>query len=79
MRFARVGLTPPLDDQIAEITDPDNMERQSALETMVANKQPSGRLIQSNDLVKLVEFLCHPSSHNLTGVAIPIDGGWTAQ
>jgi 3-hydroxybutyrate dehydrogenase len=26
-----------------------------------------------------VLWLCEPAAHNLTGVAIPIDGGWTAQ
>ncbi len=71
--------TPLLDDQIAAITERENADRQSALKIMLANKQPSGRLTQPVDLVNLVEFLCQPSSHNLTGVAIPIDGGWTAQ
>ena len=28
---------------------------------------------------RLAVFLCMPESHNITGTAIPIDGGWTAQ
>jgi 3-hydroxybutyrate dehydrogenase len=26
-----------------------------------------------------VLWLAHPTAHNVTGAAIPIDGGWTAQ
>jgi len=25
------------------------------------------------------QWLCEPAAHNLTGAAIPVDGGWTAQ
>lgn len=71
--------TPLLDDQIAELAARGDLDRRGALAKMLDHKQPSGRLTQSNDLVKLVEFLCLPSSHNLTGASIPIDGGWTAQ
>jgi 3-hydroxybutyrate dehydrogenase len=24
-------------------------------------------------------WLCAPDAHNITGTAIPVDGGWTAQ
>jgi 3-hydroxybutyrate dehydrogenase len=32
-----------------------------------------------SEIAELVLWLCQPAAHNLTGTALPIDGGWTAQ
>ena len=31
------------------------------------------------DLAALAVFLCRREAHNITGTALPVDGGWTAQ
>ena len=31
------------------------------------------------EIARVVLWLCEPAAHNLTGAAIPVDGGWTAQ
>ena len=31
------------------------------------------------EIAALAVWLCRREAHNLTGAAIPVDGGWTAQ
>uniref|UniRef100_A0A4W5LTJ6 3-oxoacyl-[acyl-carrier-protein] reductase n=1 Tax=Hucho hucho TaxID=62062 RepID=A0A4W5LTJ6_9TELE len=46
---------------------------------LVLEKQPSGQMSQPADIAEAVAMLCGDWAHNLTGVALPLDGGWTAQ
>jgi 3-hydroxybutyrate dehydrogenase len=46
---------------------------------LLAEKQPSRQFVQIDELAGLVVFLCSPAAAQLTGAALPIDGGWTAQ
>jgi 3-hydroxybutyrate dehydrogenase len=52
---------------------------EGAIDALLAEKQPSRRLSSPQEIARLVVFLCAPEAHNITGTAIPIDGGWTAQ
>jgi 3-hydroxybutyrate dehydrogenase len=36
------------------------------------------RLIEPEEVAELVAYLCGPSGSFITGVALPVDGGWTA-
>ena len=40
---------------------------------------PIRKMADSSDLGGIVSFLCSPNSSYITGTAIPVDGGWTAQ
>ncbi|WP_393979515.1 SDR family oxidoreductase [Xanthobacter nonsaccharivorans] len=42
-------------------------------------KQPSLRMAMPEDVGSLVLWLTYPAAHNVTGAAIPMDGGWTSQ
>ena len=53
--------------------------RNSAIASLLAEKQPSLRMSRPEEIGALVLWLAHPLAHNVTGAAIPIDGGWTAQ
>jgi 3-hydroxybutyrate dehydrogenase len=47
--------------------------------SMLAEKQPSQEFVSIEQLGQLVLFLCSPAADQITGTAIPVDGGWTAQ
>ena len=53
--------------------------REDALLSLLREKQPSLRISLPDEIADMVLWLCRRESHNLTGTAIPIDGGWTAQ
>jgi 3-hydroxybutyrate dehydrogenase len=54
-------------------------DRAAAISSLLAEKQPSRRTSRPEEIGSLVLWLTHPMSHNITGTAIPVDGGWTAQ
>ena len=54
-------------------------DREAGIRDLLREKQPSGRTSTPDELARTVVWLCEPAAHNLTGVAIPVDGGWTAQ
>ncbi|MDD2736174.1 MAG: 3-hydroxybutyrate dehydrogenase [Desulfuromonadaceae bacterium] len=47
--------------------------------SMLAEKQPSQQFVSIAQLGQLALFLCSEGADQITGTAIPIDGGWTAQ
>lgn len=53
--------------------------REDAVRDLLREKQPSLRTSLPSEIARVVCWLCEPAAHNLTGAAIPVDGGWTAQ
>lgn len=54
-------------------------DRDAGIASLLAEKQPSGRTSRPEEIGALALWLAHPMAHNITGAAIPVDGGWTAQ
>ena len=54
-------------------------DRDAGIADLLAEKQPSQRISDPSEIGALALWLCDPVAHNVTGTAIPIDGGWTAQ
>lgn len=54
-------------------------DRTAGIADLLSEKQPSHRTSVAAEIGALALWLCNPIAHNLTGTAIPVDGGWTAQ
>jgi len=54
-------------------------DRDAGIADLLAEKQPSQRTSDPSEIGALALWLCAPVAHNVTGTAIPVDGGWTAQ
>ena len=50
-----------------------------AIRDMLRERQPSQRTSLPSEIARTVAWLCEAAAHNMTGVALPVDGGWTAQ
>lgn len=46
--------------------------------TDLTGKQPTGRLIPTDDVAALLLFLCGPHSNEINGAVFPVDAGWSA-
>ncbi|HMQ57424.1 MAG TPA: SDR family oxidoreductase, partial [Rhizobiaceae bacterium] len=53
--------------------------RDAGIASLLAEKQPSQRTTDPAEIGALAAFLSRREAHNITGSAIPVDGGWTAQ
>ncbi|WP_075995924.1 SDR family NAD(P)-dependent oxidoreductase [Salaquimonas pukyongi] len=53
--------------------------RAEGVRALLSEKQPSLRMSDPSEIGDLAAWLCHKTAHNITGAAIPVDGGWTSQ
>ena len=71
--------TPLIEPQIVARASELGVDRDAGIRELLREKQPSGRMSLPEEIAELVIWLCRPAAHNLTGAAIPVDGGWTSQ
>jgi 3-hydroxybutyrate dehydrogenase len=71
--------TPLVEKQISDIAAEKCISQQAATKQLLEEKQPSLDFATSAQLGGTVAFLCSPAADQITGTAISVDGGWTAQ
>ena len=71
--------TPLVEKQIAEIAVQKKISDEEATKELLSEKQPSMTFVTSEQLGDTVAFLCSDAADQITGTAISVDGGWTAQ
>lgn len=71
--------TPLVQKQIEDAAARDGITIDAATERLLAEKQPSKQFVKPDDLGALVLYLASDAAGQMTGAALPIDGGWTAQ
>jgi len=68
-----------IEPQIQARVDLHKGDRAAGIADLLSEKQPSQRMSTPSDIGALALWLCNSAAHNITGAAIPVDGGWTAQ
>jgi 3-hydroxybutyrate dehydrogenase len=71
--------TPLVERQISDIAAQKGISHKEAVKELLAEKQPSLDFVSPAQLGGTVAFLCSPAADQITGTAISVDGGWTAQ
>ncbi len=72
-------LTPLVERQIEARLEAWGGDRRQAEAALIAEKQPSRHFVTPEAIGEFVLFLASPAAAEITGTALPIDGGWTAQ
>jgi len=68
-------IVPQVDARAAQIGG----DRSAAVASLLAEKQPTRRTSDPDEIGAVALWLASPTAHNITGACIPVDGGWTAQ
>lgn len=71
--------TPILEPQIQARAAAKGLDRAAAIRDLVTEKQPNGMLMPAAWIADTVLFLCSEAGTGITGTALSVDGGWTAQ
>ncbi len=69
--------TPVHSNTIEQMMASEGIPRAEAEQRFLASRQPGGRFITAEDVAEMMLFLCGPQSRDITGAALPIDGGWS--
>jgi 3-hydroxybutyrate dehydrogenase len=70
--------TPLVETQIADQAKAHGLPEERVLEDVILERQAVKRLLEPSEVADLVAFLLGPTGSGITGVAVPIDLGWTA-
>jgi 3-hydroxybutyrate dehydrogenase len=65
--------------QISDIAAAKRISQKEATKELLEEKQPSLDFVSPAQLGGTVAFLCSSAADQITGTAISVDGGWTAQ
>ena len=71
--------TPLVERQIADQARTRGIAEDAVIREVMLKPMPKGSFIEYDELAGTVAFLMSHAARNLTGQAIAIDGGWTAQ
>ncbi|MEX2650150.1 MAG: 3-hydroxybutyrate dehydrogenase [Alphaproteobacteria bacterium] len=71
--------TPLVEKQIDEQAKAHGIPRDRVVRDVLLAKQPNKQFITVEALGALTVFLCSEAGAGITGTALPVDGGWTAQ
>jgi 3-hydroxybutyrate dehydrogenase len=71
--------TPLIQEQIKALAARDKVSIEQASQTLVGGKQPSKSFVAPEQIGAMAVFLSSDAAAQITGTALPLDGGWTAQ
>ncbi len=71
--------TPLVDKQIDDQAKAHGIPREEVLEKVILAEAPMKRMLEPEEVAELTVYLASDLARNITGAAIPIDEGWTAQ
>jgi 3-hydroxybutyrate dehydrogenase len=72
-------LTPLVEKQIPDQAKSRGISEEAVKRDVLLHAQPTKKFVTTEEIGALAMFLCSEGAASITGAALPIDGGWTAQ
>jgi 3-hydroxybutyrate dehydrogenase len=72
-------LTPLVQKQIPETAKARGITEEQVIRDVLLHAQPTRKFVTTEQLGALAVFLCGSAAASITGTALPVEGGWTAQ
>ena len=71
--------TPLVEGQVADQAKARGISEEDVIHDVILESQPNKKFVEPDEICALTVFLAGEAAYSITGSAIPIDGGWTAQ
>ena len=72
-------LTPLVEKQIPQTAKARGLTEEQVIRDVLLHAQPTRQFVTTEQVGALSLFLCSDAAASITGTALPIEGGWTAQ
>lgn len=72
-------MTPLVEKQIPETAKARGLTEEQVIRDVLLHAQPTRQFVTTKQLGALAVFLCSSAAASITGAALPVEGGWTAQ
>ena len=72
-------LTPLVQKQIPETAKARGISEDEVIRDVLLHAQPTRQFVTTEQIGALAVFLCTDAAASITGTALPVEGGWTAQ
>ncbi len=72
-------LTPLVQKQIPETAKARGITEEQVIKDVLLHAQPTRQFVTTEQLGAVATFLCGEGAASITGIALPVEGGWTAQ
>ena len=70
--------TPLVEGQVKDTAKARNMSEDDVKKNVLLAAQWTKKFVTVEQIGAVAVFLCSPEAENITGIALPIDGGWTS-
>jgi 3-hydroxybutyrate dehydrogenase len=71
--------TPLVEHQVAAQAKAHGISPAEVVDRVFLQRPAIKRLVEPGEVAALVRWLCGDAARSLTGISLPVDGGWTAQ
>lgn len=71
-------LTPLVEGQITDTAKARGISEKQVIHDVMLGEQPTKEFVKIEEIAELTYFLCTDNAASITGICLPIDGGWTA-